>query len=102
VVKVTQVENGEFLRNLAQLIQPHTADIEDEFTDFLLSPQAVKQNGVFQQPLKAPAPSEKRDTGGEQTRAREGDFVGERGGEYGLVRVRRDPSRSKDALRMTA
>jgi hypothetical protein len=40
VVKVTQVENGEFLRNLAQLIQPHTADIEDEFTDFLLSPQA--------------------------------------------------------------
>jgi hypothetical protein len=45
VVKVTQVENGEFLRNLAQLIQPHTADIEDEFTDFLLSPQAVKQNG---------------------------------------------------------
>jgi len=41
-VKVTQVENGEFLRNLAQLIQPHTADIEDEFTDFLLSPQAVK------------------------------------------------------------
>jgi hypothetical protein len=43
-VKVTQVENGEFLRNLAQLIQPHTADIEDEFTDFLLSPQAVKQD----------------------------------------------------------
>ena len=46
MVKVTQVENGEFLRNLAQLIQPHTADIEDEFTDFLLSPQAVRHISV--------------------------------------------------------
>ena len=31
-----------------------------------------------------------------------GDFVGERGGWLGRARVRRDPSRSKDAFRITA
>jgi len=31
-----------------------------------------------------------------------GDFVGERGGVLGWTELRRDPSRWKDALRMTA